>query len=82
MCVLIHHRNQLGREHTIQMNKEIEMTGRYLVTVAEHTPSILCEKHARAFEQHFIAEAIAHTIYEMDEDDEHYHCLFPLKFSR
>ena len=56
------------------MNKEIEMTGRYLVTVAEHTPSILCEKHARAFEQHFIAEAIAHTIYEMDEDDEHYHC--------
>lgn len=50
------------------------MNSRYLVTVAEHTPSILCERHARAFEEHFIKEAIAHTIYEMDELDNNYKC--------
>ena len=50
------------------------MTGRYLVTTGENTPSILCEKHARAFEQHFMEANIEHTIYEMDEDDELYHC--------
>ena len=50
------------------------MNGRFLITIGEHTPAILCEKHAKTFEQTMIAGNVPHTIYEMDEDDEHYNC--------
>jgi len=51
-----------------------EKTGRFLTTVGEQFPVILCERHAQAFEIAMITHAIPHTIYEFDDEDESKHC--------
>lgn len=46
---------------------------RFLCSVDDNT-SILCEKHAKVFEQVALEAGVPHTIYELDEDDGPYHC--------
>jgi tRNA(Ile)-lysidine synthase TilS/MesJ len=52
------------------MNK----TGRFLTTVGEQHPVVLCEEHAKVFEIAMIANDIPHTIYEFDDETESQHC--------
>ena len=52
----------------------MEKNGRYLTAVGERAPAILCEKHAKVFEETMITAAVPHTIYELDEDDGPYYC--------
>ena len=52
----------------------LEKTGRFLVTVGEQPPVIMCEKHAKIFEQTAMIAEIPHTIYEFDDEDESQYC--------
>jgi hypothetical protein len=51
-----------------------EMNGKFLTTVGEHPPVIMCEKHAQVFEQTMMVNEIPHTIYELDDEDGPYYC--------
>ena len=53
------------------MNK----TGRFLTTVGEQPPVIMCEKHAKVFEIAMVSNDIPHTIYEFDDEDEPQYCM-------
>ena len=48
--------------------------GKFLTAVGERAPAIMCEKHARVFEDTMITAEVPHTIYELDEDDGPYYC--------
>jgi hypothetical protein len=50
------------------------MEPRFLTTVGENTPVIMCEKHAQIFEKMMMVNEIPHTIYEMDDSLEEYKC--------
>jgi hypothetical protein len=52
----------------------MEKTGRFLTTVGEQPPVILCERHAQVFEIAMVANDIPHTIYEFDDEDESHYC--------
>jgi len=52
----------------------MEKTVRFLTTVGEQTPVILCERHAQVFEIAMVANDIPHTIYEFDDEDESQYC--------
>lgn len=52
----------------------MEKTGRFLTTVGEQPPVILCEKHAQVFEIAMVSNDIPHTIYEFDDEDESQYC--------
>jgi len=52
----------------------LEKTGRFLATVGEQPPVIMCEEHAKIFEIAMLANDIAHTIYEFDDEDESQYC--------
>jgi len=52
----------------------MEKTGRFLTTVGEQHPVILCERHAQVFEMAMVANDIPHTIYEFDDQDESQYC--------
>ena len=52
----------------------IEKTGRFLATVADQTPVVLCEEHAKIFEMTMMVNDIPHTIYEFDDEDESQYC--------
>ena len=54
----------------MSMNK----TGRFLTTVGDQPPVIMCEKHAQVFEMACVANEIPHTIYEFDDEDESQYC--------
>jgi hypothetical protein len=41
----------------------------FLTTIGEEAPIIMCELHARTFEQIMIAGNVPHTIYELDDED-------------
>ena len=41
----------------------------YFTMVANKSPTIMCENHARAFETLMIQHDLPHTIYELDDDD-------------
>lgn len=50
------------------------LDGKFLVTVGEQTPTILCENHAKIFEKTMMVAEIPHTIYELEDEDGPYHC--------
>ena len=50
------------------------MESKFLTTVGENTPVIMCEKHAQTFEKMMMVNEIPHTIYEMDDSLEEYNC--------
>ena len=50
------------------------MESKYLTTVGENAPVIMCEKHAQIFEKIMMVNEIPHTIYEMDDEDVEYKC--------
>jgi len=52
----------------------MEKTGRFLTTVGEQPPVIMCERHAQVFEMACVANEIPHTIYEFDDEDEPQYC--------
>jgi hypothetical protein len=52
----------------------MEKTGRFLTTVGEQPPVILCERHAQVFEIAMVANDIPHTIYEFDDEDPSQYC--------
>lgn len=52
----------------------MEKNGKYLTAVGERAPAIMCERHARVFEDTMLTANIPHTIYELEEDDGPYYC--------
>lgn len=52
----------------------MEKTGRFLATVGDQAPTVLCEKHAQVFELAMGVNDIPHTIYEFDDETESQHC--------
>jgi len=52
----------------------MEKNGKYLTAVGERAPAIMCEKHAKVFEETMITAEVPHTIYELDEEDGPYYC--------
>jgi hypothetical protein len=50
------------------------METKYLTTVGENAPVIMCEKHAQMFEMIMMVNETPHTIYEMDDEDVEYKC--------
>lgn len=52
----------------------MKKTGRYLTAVGERAPAILCERHAKIFEETMLTADVPHTIYELDEEDGPYYC--------
>ena len=52
----------------------IEKTGRFLATVADQPPVVLCEKHAKTFETTMMVNDIPHTIYEFDDEEPSQYC--------
>jgi hypothetical protein len=52
----------------------MKKTGRFLTTVGEAHPVILCERHAQVFEIAMVANAVPHTIYEFDDADPSEYC--------
>ena len=52
----------------------VEKTGRFLTTVGEHAPVVMCERHAQVFEMAMMANDIAHTIYEFDDETPSQYC--------
>ena len=50
------------------------MNEKFLVTVGEETPYIMCERHAQVFEKAMIVNDVPHTIIELDEEDAPKHC--------
>lgn len=49
---------------------EQEKKPMFLTTFAEQAPVIMCEKHARVFEETMMIADIPHTIIELDEDED------------
>ena len=47
---------------------------KYLVTIGENMPTIMCEKHAKVFETMMVVNDIPHTIYEMEDEDVEQKC--------
>jgi hypothetical protein len=45
------------------------MEPKFLVTINENPPVIMCEKHAKVFETMMVVNEIPHTIYEMEDED-------------
>jgi len=45
------------------------METKYLTTVGENAPVIMCEKHAKMFEKMMMIAEVPHTIYEMEDED-------------
>jgi hypothetical protein len=45
------------------------MEPRFLTTIGEEPPIIMCERHARTFEQIMMVGSVPHTIYELDDED-------------
>jgi hypothetical protein len=64
--------NLVGKGHSQQLKDNMEP--RFLTTVGENTPVIMCEKHAQIFEKMMMVNEIPHTIYEMDDSLEEYKC--------
>ena len=52
----------------------MEKTGRFLATVADQTPVVLCEEHAKIFEMTMMVNDIPHTIYEFDDEEPSQYC--------
>jgi hypothetical protein len=52
----------------------MEKTGKYLTAIGDRAPAIMCESHAKVFEETMITAAVPHTIYELDDDDGPYYC--------
>lgn len=52
----------------------MKKTGRFLTTVGEQHPVILCEQHAQVFEIAMVANDVPHTIYEFDDEDPSEYC--------
>ena len=50
------------------------MESKYLVTSNDNPPVIMCEKHAQMFEKIMTLAQIPHTIYELDDEDNHKKC--------
>ena len=50
------------------------MEAKFLVTVGDMPPAMMCETHAHTFEVMMIADNIPHTIYELDDGDGPYVC--------
>jgi hypothetical protein len=53
---------------------EQEKKPMFLTTFAEQAPVIMCEKHARVFEETMIIADVPHTIIELDEEEAPKHC--------
>ena len=47
---------------------------KFLVSTNENPPVIMCEKHAKVFEMVMTMANIPHTIYELDDEDNHKNC--------
>ena len=45
------------------------MNSKFLATVGDNLPTIMCEEHAKMFEKIMIISEVAHTIYEMEDED-------------
>lgn len=41
----------------------------YFTMVMDKSPTIMCEKHAMAFEHIMMQEDVPHTIYELEDED-------------
>lgn len=52
----------------------MEKTGRFLTTMGDQPPLIMCERHAKMFEMTMSVNDIPHTIYEFDDEDESQYC--------
>jgi hypothetical protein len=50
------------------------MNSKFLATVGDNLPTIMCEKHAQMFEKIMIHQEIPHTIYELDDEDSDHRC--------
>lgn len=50
------------------------METKYLTTIGEETPVIMCENHAKMFEQIMMVGNIPHTIIELEDEDSHKKC--------
>ena len=53
---------------------EQEKKPMFLTTFAEQDPVIMCEKHAKVFEETMVIAGVPHTIIELDEEDAPTHC--------
>jgi len=47
------------------------MQAQFLTAVGDLTPTMMCEYHARAFERMMIEHDQPHTIYELEDEDQH-----------
>lgn len=47
---------------------------KYLVTIGENMPTIMCEKHSKVFETMMVVNDIPHTIYELEDEDSDQKC--------
>jgi hypothetical protein len=45
------------------------MNSKFLATVGDNLPTIMCEEHAKMFEKIMIISEVPHTIYEMEDED-------------
>ena len=45
------------------------MNSKFLATVGDNLPTIMCEEHAKMFEKMMIIAEVPHTIYEMEDED-------------
>ena len=45
------------------------MDSRFLVTINDNPPVIMCEKHAQMFEKVMTVADVPHTIYELEDED-------------
>ena len=45
------------------------MNSKFLATVEDNLPTIMCEKHAKMFEKMMMIVEVPHTIYEMEDED-------------
>jgi hypothetical protein len=52
----------------------MEKTGRFLTTMGDQPPLIMCERHAKMFEMTMSVNDIPHTIYEFDDEDPSQYC--------
>lgn len=50
------------------MKKNMNNT-KYLATVGDNLPTIMCEDHAKMFEKIMMIAEVPHTIYEMEDED-------------
>lgn len=50
------------------------METKFLVSVGEGTPTIVCERHAQAFESLMIEQSVPHTILELEQEDTPKYC--------